>query len=301
MEKIIILYLTFLISACSITFPIPHKAWDNSIDNLDSYGFSYLGKDKTTDMQKLYMPMQYQNTEKSKVKTNVCGLQAGISTGALFDDKEIFYDDTNTSIMLNPLGGKDYIKLTNSYPIMRSGLYDNGGVGVFPLSLANFWTSKFKNYKASAHALDNLEEMISVIKKEITINKMPVMLNVKIIGDALPIIMPDNNLGLRVFLSTHWIVVLGFNEKTQEWLIRDNGGLEGVVKYENAERLISISDKGLKYIANVGELSDDVKSYVNDRNLPIYLDDATSNDPEAEIKKDFIFLKKYNFITFSRK
>jgi hypothetical protein len=231
-------------------------------------------------------------------------MDAGIRAGFLLNPQETFYDVNNPPSMISYGDGSKYDKVGQEYPIIRPKEFKDRDFGVLPATLARFWSKQFSHFNAIDEHFDDVAQFLSVIKQEIK-EKRPVLVLVRIIGsEGLPAFLPDPHLGLRTFFNTHWIVIVGFSEQGEgEWLIRDNGGLMGTVKYEpfGDSRLITISDASFKKIDNVDSLAEDVKLYLSEPDLPVFLEDPTLNDEQKELKEDFLKLKSFNLIRFAKK
>jgi hypothetical protein len=287
----------FLLAAfgCS-QFSIPHKPVSSSdIDMLDAKGFTHVGAKKIHAMQEMRRPIGV-----CKAKRNVCGMDAGISAGFLLDPQEAFYDVANPPFAIFFGDGKsDYDKLGEGYPIMRPVRLPSIGLGVFPHTLAMFWTKSFKHHQAKHFGFDKVKDLLERAQEEIKAGR-PILVQVRISAPGFPLFLPDDHLGPRGFHNAHWVVVLGFSDR--EWLIRDNSGLEGTVDYERSfSWLITISNESFEKIANLAALADDLKTYQNEPNLPVFLDDWDSQDNDQQLREDFRAMKAFNLIAFEKK
>lgn len=292
---LILLTILLIISGCGMQLTIPGKpVFGDDINKLKSQGFITVGAQNITEMQNMVRPRGI-----CKTKRNVCGMDAGISAAFLLNPREAFYDLEKPPARLDEMLG--YSKLAKEYPIMRPKEFPTVDVGVFPNTLATFWTRHLKNFTAKALSFDSFDELLPVIKKEIKDGR-PVLIDVRITPQGLPAFMPDDHLGLRAFWNGHWIVLVGYNEKGEgEWLVRDNGGLYDTVKGYLGTGLIKISQPSLKKLADNAELAEDLKLYIGDPSLPIFLDDWDNSDNEAQLQKDFKDIKVYNIVVFKKR
>lgn len=282
-----------LLPSCFLQLTVPAQSVSNSeIDNLAAKGFIGVSPSSIASMEKMYVPYNF-----CPKKRNTCGLYAGIRVGFVLDPQEVFY---NTSTTL-PNDAR-YKKLAEDYPIMRvRDIKEGGEVGLLPGSMARFWSQEFKSHKASAMSFESQERMFEKMKEELKEGR-PVILNVQVSGAGIPVFVPENHFGLRTFPMTHWIVILAYSEKDGgSWLIRDNGGLGGTLTPEHVTELLTMSDKSLRTLANVGALADELKLYLDEPLLPIVLADPKEDSQQTLLKEDFRSITAFNIIVFSRK
>jgi hypothetical protein len=283
-------------------FSIPHEpVMDQNIDGLEGEGFTHVGAARIHAMQEMKRAEGICHG-----KQNICGLQAGVSAAFLLDPQEAYYDVKNPPSYIAYGDGKtDYDKLGQSYPIMRPVRLKKFDLGLLSDTLSSFWTKNLRHHKTEALGFDSVGELSKRVKNEIKAGR-PVLLQVRISAPDFPLFLPDDHLGPRGFHNAHWVVVLGFSDK--EWLIRDNGGLQGTVDYSKHKsvnheivKLIRITNESFEKIANLSDLADDVKSYLTEPNLPIFLDNWDNGDGNEQLKRDFRSMKAFNAIIFSRK
>ena len=296
-ERLGISFFAVSLLICSgCQFTIPHQSvLDAEIDNLAAQGFTLVGAQKIRDMQNMKRPFGI-----CREKRNVCGMQAGISAVFLLDPQEAFYDVKNPPSFISFGDGKtQYDGLGEKYPIMRPRALRSVDLGVMPNTLAAFWTLNLKYHQAVDLGFNTAEELEDKAKEEIKAGR-PVLVQVRISAPGYPLYLPEEHLGPRGFNNAHWIVIVGFSDK--EWLVRDNGGLEGTVDYKKSlSLLIRISKQSFTGLIDLSALSDDVKLYLDDPQLPVILDDWDNGDNDKQLRKDFEMMRPYNLIAFTKK
>lgn len=263
-----------------------------SIEALDLKELS--GKGFTTiDVLRIEKMLTMREAPTCSEKRNVCGLKAGIRAGFVLEPQEIFYREEDF------LDAAEYQRLVNEYPIMKPTGLNDYDLGLLAETLAAFWSRVYKYHNAQSLGFDNVQELIDKSKAELKDGR-PVLLQVRISAPGFPLYLPDSHLGARGFHNGHWVVLLGFSEK--EWLISDNGGLSGTLKPDgSAPYLLTISNDSLKKIANLSTLSEDVKQYLDEPTLPVYLDDWDNSDNDEQLRKDFRLMRPYNLVVLSKK
>lgn len=288
--------LSLFTGSCGMQLTIPHQdVMSYEIDSLENQGFTTVGAAKIRSMQDMKRPQGI-----CKTKRNVCGMDAGVSAGFLLDPQEAFYDVNNPPYIIRFGDGTTaYDKIGQEYPIMRPKALRNVDVGVSPLTLAEFWSRSFSHHKAQFFGFADNGSFFKKAKEEIAAGR-PVLVQVRVSAPGFPLYMPDKHLGPRGFYNAHWVVLIGFSDN--EWLIRDNGGLAGTLDYSGRfSYLLKISHANLDRIANNASLSEDIKLYLDEPDLPIFLDDWDNTDNDEQLRRDFRTMQAYNLISFARK
>lgn len=282
------LFSVISIANCGMQLIVP--AWDvidspYNLKQLEESGFITVGVEKISFMQRvraLYCSR----------KTQVCGANAAVSAASLLTPKEL-------SSVQWPTHGQgtieSYEKFFEAYPIMRPKAFPKKDVGVLQSTLASFLNKQMNHHRATNIGSYKFSKIEPIIKNEIRAGR-PVLINVRITD--LPLVMPDKDLGLRTFSNSHWIVLIGFNDVDKQWLIRDNGDLYSSTTARVDTRLIRMSFSSLTRLANNAEFADDVKLYLDDPDLPVFLDDWNDGDEALQLKKDFREMKAFNIIIF---
>lgn len=273
----------------------------NDLDQLSNKGFVHLGAANIEEMQRMQRPFGSCKSQAGLSKRNICGFDAGISAGFLLDPREAFYDVA--AAKSDAAVPTRYEEIGKLYPIIRSKQVPTNDAGTLPHTLAGFWSEHFKYHKAIDISSDKYEEIEKRIFKEID-DKRPVLINIMVTAGGLPSLMPDNELGLRTIQATHWVVIVGYNNVKKEWLIRDNGGINDILKYRSHQHLFTISYTNLKRISNNEDVKEDIMRYATEEVLPIYLEDnkdPNDKDGIAQLKEDFNLFRTYNIIVFEKK
>lgn len=294
--SLLIFLSIFIVNSCGLQMTVPGKAISaDDIKKLESEGFNTVGAKNIAEMQNMRTACEYSGQTH---KGNICGLDAGVSAAFLLTPREAFYDINNPESFERI---KRYGKLRDDYPIMRPKAFPKKDVGLFPDTLAAFWTHELKNFKAQALGFNNFQDLAKIAKREIDEGR-PVLIQVRITPSGLPVFLPDQHLGIRTFWNAHWIVLIGYNNQGEgQWLIKDNGGLRDTVIAQLSTKLLVISQPSLEKIANNTELASEVKLYIDDPNLPIFLDDWKKSDDKEQLQRDFKEMKDYNIIIFEKR
>jgi len=298
-------------ASCGIglDYSIPYEPFsEDDVRSLTQNNWVHMVADNIFDMQKMTRP-----GAGCKRKQNVCGLDAGISASSLLKPREIFFDPNDIFYIFKSGDKSGYDILTSEYPIMRSKAFPDYDLGILPNSLSTFWSAQLKHHSSEALAFDSYAPVEDKVKAELREGR-PVLAMVRITTSRrLPVFMPDDHLGIRTFWNMHWIAIIGFREneggKGTEWMIRDNGGLfDNLIVIDDPRRanqppvdhLLKISNRTMKNMFYTGSVAEDLKLYMLEPDLPIFLEDADDDETQSKLRKDFELMKAYNIIVFKK-